>query len=131
MSKPKSVKALSTRLAALLVEAMNHPQHAEVLEATAQAAFEDSGAEARHTGDLVIMLAMLGRHLADAGEGDLSELSSFYIDEARFPGSDHKPGDCLKYSTEYDLAASAYGKAGIALTKVADDLESDLRASGI
>lgn len=131
MSKPKSVNALATRLAALLVEAMNHPKAADVFEATAQAAFEDSGAEARHSGDLVTMLAIIGRHVADASEGDCSELSSFYADEARFPQSDHKPGDCLKYSSEYEKAAAAYEAAGLAFTAITDTLDDGLRESGI
>lgn len=132
MSKPKSVNALSTRLATLLVEAMNHPKSAEVLEATAQAAFEDSGAESRHSGDLVVLLATIARHVCESSEGDCGEMSEYWAEEAESADhEDHSPAECEKYSSEYEKAAGAYFDAGLALSTVAKTLEQDLTASGI
>ena len=124
----------AARLASLLVELLNHPQRAEILEAAAQEAHNDSGAEARHSGDLLTMLGHLGRHLADAAEADCRELSDFYADEARsdsYADTERTPAESRRYAREYLKAARAYGKAGATLTQMTDTLDDDLRASGI
>ena len=121
----------AARLASLLVELLNHPQRAEILETAALEAHHDSGAEARHTGDLLMLVGHLGRHLADAAEADCLELAGFYEDEARFPSSDHKPGDCRKWATEYGEASAAYERAALTFTNLTNALDDDLRASGI
>jgi hypothetical protein len=132
MSKPKSPAALSGRLATLLVEVLNHPKSEAIVADAAHEAYHDSGAEARHAGDLARMLACLGRHVCEAAEGDMTDLCEFYADEAEHADhSDHSPADCEEWSKEYDAACKVYSKSGVAFNKLAADLVDGLRAAGI
>ena len=132
MSKPKSPAALAGRLATLLVEVLNHPKADAILADAAHEAYHDSGAEARHAGDLACMLALLGRHVCDAAEGDMTDLCEHYADEAEDADhSDLSPADCEQWSKEYDAACDVYSKAGEAFTRITGDMAVGLKASGI
>jgi hypothetical protein len=131
MKTTNTAHEVTARLAALLVEINTHAQKADILQDAAQQAHNEIGCEATHSGDLVTLIAILGRHAADAAEADAVELCGFYEDEARFPSSDHKPGDCRRYSAEYSEASAAYERAGITFTNLANALDDELRASGI
>jgi len=135
MSKPKSVNALSGRLATLLVEVLNHPKTEAILADAALEAYHDSGCEARHAGDLVRMLALLGRHVCDAAEGDMEEMTEHYAGEAERADHgedcDHSPEDCEQYAKEYAAARKVYAKAGQAMTLITGKVAIGLKAAGI
>jgi hypothetical protein len=135
MSKPKPVNALADRLATLLVEVLNHPKTEAILAESALAAYHDSGCEARHAGDLACMLALLGRHVCDAAEGDMEEMSKHYAGEAEHAdhGDDfeHSPAECEQYAKEYAKARKVYDKAGQAFTRITGDMAVGLKAAGI
>ena len=132
MSKPKSVNALAGRLALLLVEVLNHPKTEAIIADAALEAYHDSGAEARHAGDLACMLALLGRHVCDAAEGDMTDLCEHYANEAEDADhSDLSPADCEQYSKEYDEACEVYSQAGQAFTRITGDIAVGLKRAGI
>jgi hypothetical protein len=135
MSKSKSVNALAGRLSTLLVEVLNHPKTEVILADAALEAYHDSGCEARHAGDLVRMLALLGRHVCDAAEGDMEEMSDHYTGEAERADHgddcDHSPDDCEQYANEYAAARKVYAKAGQAMTRITGDICVGLKRAGI
>ena len=135
MSKSKSANALAGRLATLLVEVLNHPKADAIVADAALEAYHDSGCEARHAGDLARMLALLGRHVCDAAEGDMEEMSKHYAGEAEHADHDdddaHTPEECERYAKEYAQARKVYGKAGQAFTRITGDMAVGLKASGI
>ena len=132
MSKPKHPHILAGRLATLLVEIMNHPKTEEILDVASHQAHLDSGAEARHSGDLIDLIAQLGRHVAETAEADLRELSEHWSDEAECADhEDHSPAECEQYAKEYEAGADGYFEAGLGFATVAKELQKDLNASGI
>jgi hypothetical protein len=132
MSKPKHPHILAGRLATLLVEIMNHPKTEEILEVASHQAHLDSGAEARHSGDLIAMIAQLGRHVAESAEADLRELCEHWADEAESADhEDHSPAECEQYAKEYEAGADGYFEAGLAFDTVAKQLQKDLNDSGM
>jgi hypothetical protein len=135
MSKPKSPTVLAERLATLLVEILNHPKTEAILEEAGLEAHHDSGAESRHSGDLIAMIAQLGRHVAESAEADLRDLAEHYADEAECADHsedrDHTPAECEQYAKEYEAGADGYFEAGLAFDTVAKQLRKDLNDSGI
>ena len=132
MSKPKSPTVLAERLATLLVEVMNHPKTEAILEDAGSRAHLDSGAEARHSGDLIALIAKLGRHVAESAEADLRDLCDHWDNEAQSADhEDHSPAECEQYSKEYEAGADGYFEAGLAFDTVAKELQKDLNDSGI
>jgi hypothetical protein len=131
MKTTNTAQEVTARLAALLVEINTHAQKADILQDAAQQAHNEIGCTATHEGDLVTLIALLGRHAADAAEADAVELCGFYEDEARFPQSDHEPKECRRFSSQYGEASAAYERAGITFTNLANALDDDLRASNI
>lgn len=129
--KTNTAQEVTARLAALLVEINTHAQKADILQDAAQQAHNEIGAEATHSGDLVTLIAILGRHAADTAEADCVELGGFYEDEATATESDHEPKECRRYAAEYEAASAAYERAGVVFTNLSNSLDDDLRASGI
>lgn len=129
--KPEKEIVLVASLSELLVEVMNHPKGEDIIDKAATAAANEAGPESMHSGLMASLTCNAAVHVCLTCADDLSELSSFYLDESRRSWSDHKPATCRQYSKEYEKGAEAYRKAASDIKSVLEKLQKRLASSGI
>ena len=124
-------ETLTERLKAILVELAEAPDASPIIFEAAGEAFNELSAQERHEGTLVRLLLDMARTAADAGVQEMENQEGFYIEEAEFEHSDHKPSDCRRWAREYARAAKAYQKTHDAIGPMGDALSKRLQKSGI
>lgn len=124
---------LARRLQAILQELANevHPDCDPVIFEAVGEAFNNGDAHHRHDGTLVRILLDMARTAADAGVQEMENQEGFYLEEAEFKDSDHKPAECRRYAREYAKASIAYQRTQAAVSGMGDRLAKRLKASGI
>jgi hypothetical protein len=126
-SKEKLTEALSE----LLVQIMEHPQCDTIVDEASTEAANNAGPESTHSGLMANLTFKASINVCLTCADDLSEQSSFYLDESRLSWSDHKPATCRKWSKEYEKGADAYRKAASDIKSVLEKLQKRLASSGI